>query len=185
MCEHDEMTQPVRHGWTVSQESVHSQASSVLLRDYYEEIVCRYWQRPVSAVEVDAAMAEEASDHLVLPHGLFLLACLDNEPVGCAGVVLLDPLVAELKRVFIRPDARGSGGGGMLINAAESAAVALGARFVRLDTRSDLIEARKLYARHGYKEIPRYNDAVYAQHWFEKCVPDHSSPLHNNQLTDV
>ena len=39
---------------------------------------------------------------------------------------------------------------------------------MRLDTRNDLVEARALYAKHGFAEIDRYNDAVYAEHWFEK-----------------
>ncbi|NYV79008.1 GNAT family N-acetyltransferase, partial [Streptomyces sp. UH6] len=37
-----------------------------------------------------------------------------------------------------------------------------------LDTRSDLVEARALYARLGYRETPPHNDGVYAEHWFAK-----------------
>jgi hypothetical protein len=44
----------------------------------------------------------------------------------------------------------------------------LGVTTIRLDTRHDLIEARRLYARHGYAEIEPYSDAPYADHWFEK-----------------
>lgn len=43
---------------------------------------------------------------------------------------------------------------------------------LRLDTRSDLVEARALYVRHGFAEIPAYNDNPYAQHWYEKPLPD-------------
>jgi hypothetical protein len=32
----------------------------------------------------------------------------------------------------------------------------------------DLVEARGLYAKHGYTEIPAYNSGEYADHWFEK-----------------
>ena len=39
---------------------------------------------------------------------------------------------------------------------------------IRLDTRADLVEARALYARHGYVEIPAYSHGPYAEHWFEK-----------------
>ncbi|MBM0225765.1 GNAT family N-acetyltransferase [Micromonospora sp. ATA51] len=38
-------------------------------------------------------------------------------------------------------------------------------------TRSDPVEARTLYARHGYVEIPAYNNGRYAEHWFEKALP--------------
>ncbi|HEV7899165.1 MAG TPA: hypothetical protein VGP31_15120 [Planosporangium sp.] len=37
-----------------------------------------------------------------------------------------------------------------------------------LETRHDLVEARNLYAKHGYVEIPPYFDDPYAEHWFEK-----------------
>ncbi|WP_428833194.1 hypothetical protein [Micromonospora coerulea] len=53
----------------------------------------------------------------------------------------------------------------------EETARAAGADRIRLDTRDDLIEARALYARHGYVEIPAYNAGRYAEHWFEKLLP--------------
>jgi hypothetical protein len=36
-----------------------------------------------------------------------------------------------------------------------------------------LVEARRLYARHGYQEVAPFNDSPYAEHWFAKSVsPD-------------
>jgi hypothetical protein len=37
-----------------------------------------------------------------------------------------------------------------------------------LDTRLDLVEARSLYVRHGYAEIPAYNQGPYAEIWYGK-----------------
>lgn len=51
---------------------------------------------------------------------------------------------------------------------AAASARAAGVHTVRLDTRSDLVEARALYARHGYAEIPCYTDSPYADHCFAK-----------------
>ena len=39
---------------------------------------------------------------------------------------------------------------------------------LRLDTRSDLVEARRLYERLGYREIEPFGDNPYAGHWFAK-----------------
>ena len=39
---------------------------------------------------------------------------------------------------------------------------------MRLDARGDLIEARAMYARLGYREVPRFNEHPYVEHWFEK-----------------
>ncbi|NLU72400.1 GNAT family N-acetyltransferase [Streptomyces sp. HNM0575] len=81
---------------------------------------------------------------------------------------IAEPKIAELTRVWVRPEARRGGLGSRLLTAAEHAAASLGAKAIRLDTRSDLVEARRLYARHGYAEIPPYKDDPYSEHFFEK-----------------
>ncbi|RCW46061.1 acetyltransferase (GNAT) family protein [Halopolyspora algeriensis] len=83
---------------------------------------------------------------------------------------LLGTHVAELKRMFLRSEVRGRGGGGLLLDAAERKARALGATSMRLDTRHDLVEARRLYAKHDYVEIAPYSDSPHAEHWFEKSL---------------
>jgi len=70
--------------------------------------------------------------------------------------------------MFVRPEARGSGVADLLLAAAEQYARGDGASLIRLNTRSDLVEARALYAKHGYQEIPPYGDDPLAEHWFEK-----------------
>ena len=50
----------------------------------------------------------------------------------------------------------------------------MGASTIRLSTRSDLVEARAMYAKHGYVEIPRYGDDDFADHWLEKMLGDES-----------
>ncbi|MEU3463594.1 GNAT family N-acetyltransferase [Streptomyces sp. NPDC006733] len=140
-----------------------------LLRRYYTELVVRYYGRPTTEAEVDEVLLEEPSGDLVAPTGHFLVARRDGAPVGCLGLRVLDRDTAELTRMFVRADARGQGVAGRLIAAGERAARdVLGASALRLDTRKDLVEARALYAKHGYREIPAYNDSQYADHWFEK-----------------
>ncbi|MEH1058049.1 GNAT family N-acetyltransferase [Micromonospora sp. CPCC 206171] len=124
---------------------------------------------PVRPGEVETAMAESPSGDLVPPTGLLLVAHRDGRPAGCAGL-RLRPDWAELTRVFVHPTHRGHGGGAALLAGAERHARASGADRIRLDTRADLVEARALYARHGYHEIPAYNDDGYAEHWFEKVL---------------
>ena len=41
---------------------------------------------------------------------------------------------------------------------------------LRLDTRGDLVEARRLYERLGYREVPPFNAGRYAEHWLEKTL---------------
>ena len=156
--------------WTVADEPVGGLVATRLLRRYYEEIVGRYYGRAASPSEVRAALRAEPSGDLTPPTGRFLVAVRGGAPAGCVGVRLLTATVAELTRLYVEPAARGGGGGALLLAAAEQAARDLGRGIMRLDTRHDLVEARALYSRLGYAEIPPYNNAPYADHWFEKAL---------------
>jgi GNAT superfamily N-acetyltransferase len=155
--------------WTAAPLPVSHPAAADLLRRYYTELIVRYYGRPTGDAEVAEVLAEEPSDDLARPTGEFLVARLAGVPAGCLGVRVLDPATVELTRMFVAPEARGRGGATLLIRTAERVARdVFGAAAIRLDTRKDLVEARALYARHGYTETDRYNDSPYADHWFEK-----------------
>ncbi|MGV9766686.1 GNAT family N-acetyltransferase [Micromonospora tulbaghiae] len=156
-------------GWSTHLASPDGPDATLLLREYMAEMVRRWYGRPERPGEVDAALAEHPSDDLAPPSGLLVLARRDGRLAGCAGL-RWQPGWAELTRVYVRPEHRGAGGGAALIAAIEAYAAGGGATRIRLDTRSDLVEARALYARHGYREIPAFNSGPYAQHWFEKAL---------------
>lgn len=61
-----------------------------------------------------------------------------------------------MKRMFVVPDARGLGCGHVLLAAAEERAREHGMHTMRLDTRLDLLAARRLYTKHGYREVPPF-----------------------------
>ncbi|ASR39435.1 hypothetical protein BAY61_18935 [Prauserella marina] len=150
---------PVEPGSVVAQR---------ILRSYFDDIGSRYHGRPVSEAETDAAMLEEPSDDLVPPHGLLLLAFDGETVLGCAGLRLLAGGTGELTRVYVAQNARGRGLGGLLLHETERLARRHGVTLLRLDTRSDLVEARGLYAKHGYGEVEPFSEGPYAQHWFAK-----------------
>ncbi|WP_413799006.1 GNAT family N-acetyltransferase [Streptomyces iranensis] len=159
-------------GWAVAARPVGDPVSAMLLREYLVDVADRYYQlheeRDSTPEEIGQALAEMPSDDLAPPQGVFLLAHHAGELAGCAGVRLMDARTAELKRVYVRPAKRGLGGGAALLAAVEAAAVGLGAGRIVLDTRLDLVEARGLYARHGYREVPAFTDGPYAEVWMAK-----------------
>ncbi|GGO29107.1 GNAT family N-acetyltransferase [Micromonospora parathelypteridis] len=161
------MTTTARPTWLTSTVRPDHPDAVDLLREYMTEMVVRYHRRPALPGEVDEALAEMPSNDLTDPSGLLLLAHHGVDLAGCAGL-RWHPGWAELTRVFVRPEHRGAGGGAALLAAVEQRARAAGADRIRLDTRNDLVEARALYARHGYVEIPAYSQGPYAEHWFEK-----------------
>jgi ribosomal protein S18 acetylase RimI-like enzyme len=133
-----------------------------------EDVASRYWGRPVTATELEVALREHPSGDLRPPTGVFVLAVLADEAVGCGGLRLLAGGVAELTRLHVAPARRRQGLGAQIVGYLERAAREAGSTRIRLDTRSDLIEARSLYVRLGYAEVPRFNAGPYAEHWFEK-----------------
>ncbi|MEW2087685.1 GNAT family N-acetyltransferase [Streptomyces sp. NPDC006682] len=154
--------------WTVTSEHFGSPEATVLRRDYYDEVASRYWGRPATPAEIDDGLRDDGVERLAPPTGEFLVGRYEGEPASCAGLRLVDAVTAELTRVFVRPAFRSTGGGGLLLAGIESAARAYGVRSIRLDTRDDLVEARGLYAKHGYREVPEFNQGPYAEHWLAK-----------------
>ncbi|GAA3769144.1 helix-turn-helix domain-containing GNAT family N-acetyltransferase [Streptomyces chiangmaiensis] len=100
--------------------------------------------------------------------GAFLVAYEESRPVGCGALRTLEPGVGEIRHVWVHPDARRLGLARRLLDGLERQAVAHGLALVRLDTHAVLTEAQAMYRACGYTEIPRYDDNVYAAHWFEK-----------------
>ncbi|MET7568721.1 GNAT family N-acetyltransferase [Streptomyces sp. NPDC005492] len=158
--------------WTIAPEPFDSPVAAALWRAYYTEVSDRWYllheDRRTDPAELEREIVAHTWSELAPPQGQLLVARYGGEPVGTAGVRLLDARTAELKRVFLHEGTRGRGGAPRLVGAAEEAARELGAEAMILDTRHDLVEARALYARLGYEETERYNTDPYAEHWFRK-----------------
>ncbi|WEO78319.1 GNAT family N-acetyltransferase [Cryobacterium sp. SO2] len=143
-------------------------AAAGLLRAYYDDIVGRYWGRAALPAETDAAMADEPSDDLRGDTGLLVLGILNGTPLACGGVRFVGAGIGELTRVYVAAEARGTGAGAGLLAHLDGLAVAAGLSTLRLTVRSDLVEARRLYARCGYLEVAPFNTEPYAEHWLSK-----------------
>ena len=95
----------------------------------------------------------------------------DGEPVAGGGLRRLEDDVAEIKRMFVEPAARGRGHGRRVLYELEAVAVELGYRRLRLDTAQSMTTAIALYRGAGYRDIPDYNGNSYASYWGEKVLP--------------
>ncbi len=90
------------------------------------------------------------------PRGTFLVALVDGEPVGTAGLRELGDGVVELKRMYVRAPHRRRGHARRLLAAVEERARADGHRRVVLETGTQQPEAVALYVSAGYAPVQPY-----------------------------
>lgn len=90
------------------------------------------------------------------PLGLFLLGRLDDEPVTCGGWRVVQPGLAEVKRMYVVAAHRGRGLSRHLLAAVESSAAQAGIRRLRLETGDRQPEAIRLYETSGWTRIEKF-----------------------------
>lgn len=133
------------------------------LERYYAELAARFEQ----GFDVNLSRDPDAGD-MRPPRGGFLLAWSDGMPLGCVGLKGQGGPVAEIKRLWVAPAARGLGLAHRLMDRIEEIARDRNIATLRLDTNSALPEAVGLYRGRGWTEIDRFNDDPYPDHFFEK-----------------
>ena len=92
---------------------------------------------------------------------VFLVAYSDHgEPLGCGGLRKLGPSEGEIKRMFVRPEHRGTGVSTAILSALEAEARQRGWTRLLLETGNAQPEAIRFYEREGYTRIPLFGDYV-------------------------
>jgi GNAT superfamily N-acetyltransferase len=107
-------------------------------------------------------------DDVVEGRGGFFVAYLSGEPVGCGAVRRTDPGVAEIKRMYVAPNARGRRVGRQILDVLEAEARRLGVTRVVLETGPRQPEAIALYAHAGFVEVPLFGEYVGSK--FSVCM---------------
>ncbi|KAA0697177.1 MarR family transcriptional regulator [Neorhizobium sp. P12A] len=138
-------------------------AAKYCLGEYYAELGRRFEK----GFDVSLSRDPEAED-MIRPRGAFLVAISEGLPIGCVGLKGTGDDVAEIKRLWVAPSARGLGLSRRLMNTVEDIARKLSIKVLRLDTNKALPEAQRLYRSTGWTEIDRFNDDPYPDTFFEK-----------------
>jgi DNA-binding MarR family transcriptional regulator len=149
--------------FTIAREDPRSPDAQWCIGQYCEELARRFPAGFDPALSIPADPAQMSP-----PAGFLLIARRGPAAVGCGAVLLHAGAPAEIKRMWIAPEARGSGLGRRLLRALERRARAAGATVLHLETNAALAEAIRLYRAEGYREVAAFSDDPYAQHWFEK-----------------
>ena len=106
--------------------------------------------------EFDRELASLPGDYALGQKGAILLAWLDDSCLGCVALRAFDEQRCELKRLYVRPGARGVGAGRLLAEAVILRARSFGYRRVLLDTLPQMREAQALYRSLGFVETSPY-----------------------------
>ena len=91
------------------------------------------------------------------PHIRFFIARLDGAAAGCGGVALLDGF-AEVKRMYVRPSARGRGVAQAILVWLEMEARTANCRVLALETGDRQQDALRLYRRWGFADAQPFGD---------------------------
>jgi GNAT superfamily N-acetyltransferase len=93
------------------------------------------------------------------PQGIFYLVKFDGEIVGMGGLKTLAKGIAEVKRMFVRPQYRGKGLGMAILEKILVKAREFGFSTVRLDSAPFMHSAHKLYRAAGFYEVEGYPES--------------------------
>jgi GNAT superfamily N-acetyltransferase len=110
---------------------------------------------------------EPSPADLAPPHGVFLVAWMEGEPVGCGGIRAHDGNIGEIKRMYVEPAARRAGVARAVLSELESRARGLGYSRLRLETGIRQPEAIALYESFGYAPIEPYG--LYRDEPMSRC----------------
>jgi len=88
----------------------------------------------------------------------FFLIRVNGVPAGCGAVKLIDGEYAEIKRMYVRPQFRGTGLARSMLRHLSDYAQAQGIELLRLETGIYQPDAIGLYERAGFRLIPPFGE---------------------------
>jgi GNAT superfamily N-acetyltransferase len=148
--------------WTVEVRDPDDVAARAAVRAYAAELDALLGASSPTISDPDPGAFRE-------PRGTFLVVVADGTVLGCAGLRVIEVApfgpVAEVKRMWVSPRLRGRGAGRALLERLHADAAGRGLGRVVLDSKRELLDARRLYLAAGYRDIDPYGDNVDATAW--------------------
>ncbi len=151
----------------VAPEPYESPESVALVNALYHDIDERYADD--GGEDAEGYGKEVTMADVTPPAGVFLVARLDGQPVGCGALRAskVDDALAEIKRMYVVPEFRGRGISRAILSELVDTARRSGYPRIRLETGTKQPEAVALYQSAGWSRIPSYGP--YADSEWSMC----------------
>lgn len=133
----------------ITAEEPHSPDAALLIAALSAELDARYH---------DGGGGKFRPEDCLLPRSVFIVGREGGRPVACGALRSLDAETAEVKRMFVHPDARRRGLARLILADLERRAREFGYTRVRLETGIYQTEAIALYHRCGYTRIAPFGE---------------------------
>lgn len=155
----DAQVPPARIVLTYSEEADVYQVEQAMFPADLEDVL-RLYREYVARTSVDLSFQgnedefRALSDRYGSAESKIFIARIGGYPVGCAAFRKVDEGTCEMKRVYVRPSARGIGLGATLVERVLQEAILVGYRKIFLDVLPEFEIALKLYRSLGFVEHP-------------------------------
>lgn len=148
---------------TVAAEDVQSAEALLLIEELSAELAALY--------EIGDGSAGFKPSDVLVPRAAFVIARLDDQPVGCGALRPFDETSGEIKRMYTRAEHRRKGVAQAILAELERLAQEFGYTNVKLQTGPRQPEAAALYERVGYRRIPRFSGTMEGVLAYQKDLP--------------
>ena len=137
----------------IQREDISSFVAASLILALNTELEALYPEEGALHFRLDAGEVQEG-------RGAFLVAYINGQPVGCGAIRLLGGLRAEVKRMYVVPEARGKKIGNGILDALEREARRLGVKEMVLETGVRQPRAVSLYETAGFVRVPLFGEYI-------------------------
>jgi putative acetyltransferase len=138
----------MRDDWTIEAVDPRDRVAMTLIAALTQELARIYPD--------EDGLGNFAPADVLVARSAFLVGSLAGRPVACGAYRPMSPDVAEIKRMYVEPEFRGRGLGGLILQELETLARGDGYSAARLETGSSQPEAIRLYEWAGYHRIDCY-----------------------------
>ena len=154
----------------ITPESLDGTAGRVLLAELDSDLDERYGDDETVSVH---------PEEFLPPDGIFLVVRDGEEVLACGGYRRIAADTAEIKRMYVRPQARGKGLARLVLAQLEESASAAGYAQLWLETGLAQPEAMALYESSGYQRIAPFGQFAWAPD--QRCYGKVLAPTPSNR----